>query len=392
MAQTIQFRRGLEANRTGITPAQGEPLWTTDDKKLYVGDGSTAGGIDLLSSVAANYILLSEKGAANGVATLDADSKIPTTQLPAIAITDTFVVASQAEMLALTAQTGDVAVRTDTNETYILKGTDPTTLSEWTKLATPTDAVTSVNGQTGVVTLGTDEVAEGTTNLYFTDTRADARADLRVQAAINDAGPSASDELYSSQKIEAMISDVLFYQGSWDANTNSPTLSDATGTDNFWYKVSVAGTQDLGSGSIDFNVGDDVIFNGTVWERFGNESAVDSVNGQTGTIVLDSDDISEGAANLYFTDARADARIAAASIDDLNDVDTSTTAPTANQVLTWDDTNSEWIPGDQNAGVTEFINLTDTPNAYTGEANKFVKVNSSGDALVFSNLIDGGLF
>jgi len=33
--------------------------------------------------------------------------------------------------------------------------------------------------------------------------------------------------------------------------------------------------------------------------------AVDSVNGQTGVVVLDSDDINEGATNLYFTDARA---------------------------------------------------------------------------------------
>jgi len=33
--------------------------------------------------------------------------------------------------------------------------------------------------------------------------------------------------------------------------------------------------------------------------------AVDSVNGQTGVVVLDSDDISEGATNLYFTDTRA---------------------------------------------------------------------------------------
>ena len=36
---------------------------------------------------------------------------------------------------------------------------------------------------------------------------------------------------------------------------------------------------------------------------------VDSVNGQTGVVVLDTDDISEGNVNLYFTDARADARV-----------------------------------------------------------------------------------
>lgn len=44
---------------------------------------------------------------------------------------------------------------------------------------------------------------------------------------------------------------------------------------------------------------------------------VDSVNGQTNTVVLDTDDISEGSTNLYYTDARADARVQAgiAAID-----------------------------------------------------------------------------
>lgn len=45
MANKFQIKRGLETNRSGQTPASGEPLWTTDGKKLYVGDGSTAGGI-----------------------------------------------------------------------------------------------------------------------------------------------------------------------------------------------------------------------------------------------------------------------------------------------------------------------------------------------------------
>lgn len=44
MSNTILIRRGLEANRTNITPAEGEPIVTTDETKLYVGDGTTAGG------------------------------------------------------------------------------------------------------------------------------------------------------------------------------------------------------------------------------------------------------------------------------------------------------------------------------------------------------------
>lgn len=42
---TLQFRRGTDAQRLAMTPAIGEPLWTTDTKKLYVGDGTTVGGI-----------------------------------------------------------------------------------------------------------------------------------------------------------------------------------------------------------------------------------------------------------------------------------------------------------------------------------------------------------
>lgn len=45
MATTIKLRRGTNANRTGITPANGEIIYTTDTNQLYVGDGSTAGGI-----------------------------------------------------------------------------------------------------------------------------------------------------------------------------------------------------------------------------------------------------------------------------------------------------------------------------------------------------------
>ena len=74
--------------------------------------------------------------------------------LPAIAITDTFVVSSQAAMLALSAaERGDVAVRTDLNKSFILKGDNPASLSDWQELLTPTDAVLSVDGRTGVVSL-----------------------------------------------------------------------------------------------------------------------------------------------------------------------------------------------------------------------------------------------
>lgn len=97
-------------------------------------------------------------GVNNGVATLDGAGKIPVGQLPAIAITDTYPVTSETSMLALTAQTGDVAVRSDLNKSFILAGSNPAILTDWQELLTPTDAVKSVNGKTGVVSLTASDV------------------------------------------------------------------------------------------------------------------------------------------------------------------------------------------------------------------------------------------
>lgn len=45
MSNKIQLRRGTTANRIAITPDSGEPCWDTDEEKLYIGDGVTAGGV-----------------------------------------------------------------------------------------------------------------------------------------------------------------------------------------------------------------------------------------------------------------------------------------------------------------------------------------------------------
>lgn len=41
---SLRIRRGLEADRLSITPDEGEYLYTTDTKKIYIGDGTTPGG------------------------------------------------------------------------------------------------------------------------------------------------------------------------------------------------------------------------------------------------------------------------------------------------------------------------------------------------------------
>lgn len=108
---------------------------------------------------------------------------------------------------------------------------------------------------------------------------------------------------------------VMTYEGTWDASTNTPTLANGTGDAGMVYLTTVAGTVDFGAGNITFAIGDWVVYNGAEWEKSTNSNAVVSVNGQTGVVSLDTDDIAEGTA-LYFTDARARTAVIAASIVD----------------------------------------------------------------------------
>jgi hypothetical protein len=94
------------------------------------------------------------------------------------------------------------------------------------------------------------------------------------------------------------------YLGAWNASTNTPTLADGTGTNGDFYRVSVGGTQDLGSGNVTFAAGDIVIYNGTIWQDIPSEDLVQSVNGFQGVVVLTTSDIAEGT-NEYFTDEKA---------------------------------------------------------------------------------------
>jgi hypothetical protein len=92
----------------------------------------------------------------------------------------------------------------------------------------------------------------------------------------------------------------LNYQGSWNASTNTPTLTSSVGTKGYYYVVSVAGTTNL-NGITDWQIGDWAVFNGSVWQKIDNTDAVTSVNGYTGTVVLTYSDVGAQPAGTYVT-------------------------------------------------------------------------------------------
>ncbi len=70
----------------------------------------------------------------------------------AVALTTVQEAANESAQLALTTQEGDVVVRTDQNKSYVKNSGTAGTMADFTLLRTPTDAVLSVNGNTGAIT------------------------------------------------------------------------------------------------------------------------------------------------------------------------------------------------------------------------------------------------
>jgi hypothetical protein len=92
-------------------------------------------------------------------------------------------------------------------------------------------------------------------------------------------------------QIPDSIIGALNYQGTWNASTNTPTLTSSVGTKGYYYVVSVAGTTNL-NGITDWQIGDWAVYNGTAWQKIDNTDGVTSVNGYTGAVVLTQSDIS----------------------------------------------------------------------------------------------------
>ena len=127
----------------------------------------------------ADYVPLSQKGAANGVATLGADGKIPNGQLPDLAITDVIVLATKAaydtylETTPTENKVGDAIVVTDYDgnghsKTFIITGVvaedttaNPVVPAHYSvQEITAAGYVTSVAGKSGDVTLASSDLTD----------------------------------------------------------------------------------------------------------------------------------------------------------------------------------------------------------------------------------------
>jgi hypothetical protein len=147
------------------------------------------------------------------------------------------------------------------------------------------------NGGTGATTLTGYVKGTGTTAMTASATIPNTDITGLGTASTKDAGsPLGVATLDAGGKVPvselpAAVLGALSYQGTWNASTNTPTLTSSTGTKGYYYVVAVAGNTNL-DGITDWLVGDWAVYNGTVWQKVDNTETVTSVNGQTGAVTL----------------------------------------------------------------------------------------------------------
>lgn len=150
------------------------------------------------------------------------------------------------------------------------------------------------------------------------------------------------------------------YAGVYDASTDSPDIVAAGGPAGTFYIVSTAGTQDLGSGPLNFSVGDWAIFDGTSWSRIPlGSNAVSSFNGRTGVVVP--------LANDYAWDMlqKTSGKLTGSSIGEIADVDVTGLAN--GYTLKWQ--TNKWIVGPETVITSGSITSTEIADGTVATAD-----------------------
>jgi hypothetical protein len=361
-------------------------------------------------AVTLNYIT-TQKGAVNGIAELDGNGLVPTHHLPALAISETFVVASQAAMLALTAQVGDVAVRTDVNKSFILTATPASTLANWQELLTPTDAVLSVDGSTGAVSLsGTylnrttgqllgalDANSFKVTNLGTPTSNADAATKVYVDTVAGSATAAAAsaaaaattydnfDDRYLGAKSsaptldndgDALITGAIYWNSTTNAMyawTGSAWGSISSTADIFRYRFTASGGETSESGlddnglTLSYIVGKEQVYlNGVLLARTSDYNATNGTS-ITGLSALAAGDILE---IITFTPFEVANVLSPTLFDAKGDILVATSADTAGKLPLG--TNGYFLKADSSTatGLTwGAVDLSSYPTTTTVEDN-----------------------
>ena len=169
----------------------------------------------------------------------------------------------------------------------------------------------------------TDELSEGSTNLYYTDARVSsnsavaantAKTGITTQQAADIVTNNAKVGITTTQAdaITANSAKISFDSASSTKLAGIETNADVTDVANVTTALNSIDIQELSNVSSTNPTNNQVLQFSDTTNKFEpttltSTAPVDSVNTQTGAVVLDTDDIDEGTSNLYYTEARVSA-------------------------------------------------------------------------------------
>ena len=241
------------------------------------------------------------------------------------------------------------------------------------------DSFSQSDFDTAFTAKDTDDLSEGSTNLYYTD--------ARVASYLSGTGYATTS--YVASQIAAVSSDLddeVYDREQADINLQSQIDSLTT-------NVGALVLDDLGDVDTTTNAptnGQPLIYNGTSFVP-GTISGYTTADFNTDFATKTTTDLTEGT-NLYYTDARADARVAAANIGILNDV--NTVGISAGDFLLYD--GSEFLPvdfatevntyADGRIGVASIQDLSDVDGVDTVANGDILLYDASNNHFGFINL------
>lgn len=213
MASAVRIKRRWNGNAGAPASLKsGELAYNGVDNILYIGFGDDgAGNATSVKAVAAAAVIdavaskidSSQKGAANGVASLDGTGKVPAAQLPAF-VDDVLEYANQAAFPA-TGDSGVLYVAVNVNKVFRWSGS----------------AYIEIVGSPG----STDAVPEGATNKYFTDARAVGAVVVQTITSGDTAHSPSSGAVFTQLGLKANLAGPAF-----TGTPTAPTAATATNT------------------------------------------------------------------------------------------------------------------------------------------------------------------
>lgn len=309
---TVQSFLGLgsmayEATSSYYTKTAADAKYLTG----LTGDGTTSGvgnAAFTLSTVNSN---VGTFGSSSAVPVITVDAKGRITAVSTSAISSTIAFNGDASGSGTTGTTTTLTLATVNSNVgsfgsssaipvVTVDGKGRITAISTVSVAIPSGALSFTGDVTGSGTTGS------TTTLTLVNSAVTGQALTGLNLSSGTTITSSDTILSAFGKVQNQISALVggvTYKGTWNASTNTPTLTSSTGTKGWYYIVTTAGSTNL-DGITDWKIGDWAIYDGTQWDKVDNTDAVSSVNGFTGAVSLTTTNISESG-NLYFTNARA---------------------------------------------------------------------------------------